>query len=198
VPRDGLLYHAGRTVTRRQRAFRLAILVAWMALLTVWSDQSQLPIDAPEIRFALFNLQHRLAHLAAFGLLGLLANWAFEGWSRSWLWAIVLTAVFGASDEIHQSWVPGRKAGADDWLFDIFSASLALYLWPRVRRRQPWLATSAPLIVGTMYAVAVVLLLGLHTMLPPEIRRPSIGAISSELVTSARDAARQLRALRSS
>jgi hypothetical protein len=195
LPRPIVLCHAGRTVTRTQRLFRLAVLVAWMALITIWSGQSTLPIDAPEVRLALFNLQHRIAHLVTFGILGLLASWSFEGWRRPWLWAIVLTAVFGATDEFHQSFVPGRKAGADDWAFDIFSAALALYLWPRVRRRQPWLAASAPLVVGSIYASAAILLIGIHTFLPPDFQRPSIRAISTELVTGARDVARQIRAL---
>ena len=128
-----------RAVTRTQRIVRLAVLVVWMLLITYWSDQTSLPIDTPEIRLVLFNLQHRLAHLVAYGLLGLLANWAFEGWRRRWLWAMVLTTVFAATDELHQSHVPGRHPGVDDWLFDIFSAAVALYVWPRLRRRQPWL-----------------------------------------------------------
>jgi VanZ like family len=50
-----------------------------MALLTYWSGQSNLPIDQPFVANALHGFQHRIAHLIAFGLLGLLARWAFDG-----------------------------------------------------------------------------------------------------------------------
>jgi VanZ family protein len=71
-------------------------------------------------------------------VLGLLGVWAFAGWSHAGRKAILLAIVFGAIDEIHQSFVPGRRPGIDDWLFDIFSAAIALYLWPRVQRRRGW------------------------------------------------------------
>jgi VanZ family protein len=131
-------------LTRTQRAIRLGLLLGWMLLITYWSDQSSLPIDTPEIRSLLFDLQHRIAHLIAFGTLGLLAAWSFEGHPRAVLIAMLLTTVFAATDEWHQSWVPGRRGRIDDWLFDIFSAALALYAWPRVwpRLRQARPSTS--------------------------------------------------------
>jgi len=184
-------------VTRTQRAFRLSVLVAWMLLITYWSDQSTLPIDTPEIRLMLLNLQHRIAHLIAYGLLGLLAGWAFEGWRRPSLSAVLLTAVFAATDELHQSFVPGRNARIDDWLFDIFSAALALFVWPRLRRRRPFLAAVGPMVIGGIYAVGIILLLRPHLSRPPELTGASVRTISNQLVTQARDVARQIRALRS-
>jgi hypothetical protein len=186
----------GRTVTRARRAFRLTALIAWMLLITYWSDQSTLPIDAPVIRVLLFDVQHRIAHLIAYGLLGLLAGWAFDGWRRATLSAIVLTAVFAATDEIHQFWVPGRKARVDDWLFDILSAALALWVWPRLRSRKPSLAVAAPLVVGAIYAVAI-LLISPRLSQPPDLSRASLQKISSDLIGTARDAARHVRSLAS-
>jgi VanZ family protein len=186
----------GSTVTRPRRAFRLTVLVVWMLLITYWSDQSTLPIDAPAIRLLLFDLQHRIAHLIAYALLGLLAGWAFEGWRRATLSAIVLTAVFAAADEVHQSWVPGRKARVDDWLFDVFSAALALWVWPRLRNRKPLLAAAAPLVVAGIYAVAV-LLINPRLSQPPDLSRASLQKISTDLIGTARDAARHVRSLAS-
>ena len=39
---------------------------------------------------------------------------------------ITLALLAGAADEFHQSFLPGRVAGLDDWLADAVGASLAL------------------------------------------------------------------------
>jgi VanZ family protein len=106
-----------------------------MLLITYWSHQPTLPIDQPEVKQLFFGLQHRLAHLVGFGVLGLLALWTFQGAPRAALLAVLFTSAFGAFDEWHQSLVPGRKPGIDDWLFDTFSAALAIYTWSRLRLR---------------------------------------------------------------
>src|SRR5713101_7678385 len=107
-----------------QRFARLLVLAGWMSLITYWSSQGRLPIDQPEIASALHGFQHRLAHLVAFGLLGLLARWAFDGLPRAALWAVALASAFGASDEWHQSFTPARSPGVDDWATDTAFAAL--------------------------------------------------------------------------
>src|SRR5207244_4719609 len=116
-----------------ERAVRVVIVVAWMAVISYWSGQPTLPIDQPDVAALLHGLQHKLAHLMAFGLLALLARWAFDGLPRPMLLAIALVSVFGATDEWHQSFTPGRRAAWDDWVLDTASAALALYVWSRVR-----------------------------------------------------------------
>lgn len=39
---------------------------------------------------------------------------------------IVLAILVGAADEIHQSFLPGRVAGWDDWLADVVGTGLGL------------------------------------------------------------------------
>ena len=174
---------------------RLSVLIGWMLLITYWSDQPSLPIDQPEIKLLLFNMQHRMAHLIAYGLLGLLAGWAFQGWWRPWLLALTLASLFGALDEVHQSFVPGRRAGIDDWLFDTFSAGLALYVWPRIQRRYPRLGPVGPLTMSAVFAVGLILLARPHLSRPPEMSRATVRNVSSQVLTSARDVARQIRSL---
>jgi len=182
------------SVSARARIGRLTVLVGWMLLLTYWSDQQSLPIDTPDIRLVLFNMQHRLAHLIAYGTLGLLARWAFDGWWRPSLLAVALASIFGATDEWHQSWVPGRRPGIDDWAFDTFSAALALYLWPRFARWRPRWAALAPVAVATIFLVGIALLIRPHLSRSPDLNRTSIRAVSTQVLTSARDVARQIRA----
>lgn len=46
-------------------------------------------------------------------------------------WALVLAAWFGALDEVHQAFVPGRDAGVTDWLFDLAGSGLGGWLATR-------------------------------------------------------------------
>jgi len=51
------------------------------------------------------------------------------------LWALLLTAGYGAFDEWHQSWVPGRHPSVADWVADLVGAMIALALflaWARL------------------------------------------------------------------
>ena len=72
----------------------------------------------------------KVCHIVAFGIGGTLVSLAIRGtWRPSWLWTAFLTVViisdFGATDEWHQLYTPGRS-GADvfDWLADTFGAAL--------------------------------------------------------------------------
>jgi VanZ family protein len=50
----------------------------------------------------------KITHFAVYGLIGTLLCRAGHGW-RAAIWAIVAASVFGATDEWHQSFVPGRS-----------------------------------------------------------------------------------------
>ena len=172
----------------------MLLLVAWMALLTYWSSQGNLPIDAPPVAGLLHNFQHKVAHLCAFGLLGLLARWAFDGLPRPWLLAVLLVGAFGASDEWHQSFTPGRRSAIDDWALDTLSAALAVFVWSRVRasRVHVRLRPLVPVAVGAMFLVGVVL------AARPSISRSTVewhtaAHAAIDVARSTRDVARQLR-----
>jgi VanZ family protein len=141
-------------------ALRVGVLLAWMALLTYWSNQPQLPIDQPTVAFTLHNMQHRVAHLFAYGLMGILAYAAVpENWPgrRAFIVAIALTSAFGASDELHQSFIPGRRAAIDDWLLDTAAALLVLWLFLRLRRTrlQPAIQAASPLAIAAAFVVGL-------------------------------------------
>ena len=116
-----------------QRAARFLLLAAWMALITYWSGQGNLPIDQPVVANVLHGFQHRLAHLAAFGLVGLAGLVGLRWRPRAAFWAVLLTSLFGATDEWHQSFTLGRHSGIDDWAWDTACAAIAIYAWTRVR-----------------------------------------------------------------
>jgi VanZ family protein len=183
-----------------ERFGRILVVVAWMALISYWSSQNNLPIDRPEVASLMRGFQHRFAHLAAFGALGLLGYWAFGGLAGRALLAILLTSVFGALDEFHQSFTPGRRAAIDDWLMDTASAALAIWVWTRLawpgwaRGR---LRPAGPLLVSLVFAMGI----GLAVVVRPVETRPALRSASVQvahgaidLARSTRDAVRELRA----
>ena len=185
-----------------ERCFRLLVLSAWMALLTYWSGQGNLPIDQPVVANALHGFQHRIAHVFAFGLLGLLAQWAFGRASRAAVWAVVLTSLFGAADEWHQSLTAGRRPAIDDWAMDTASAALAVYAWSRIRttRWHVYLRPLAPLALGAVFVVGVGFALLPTASLPADANRAVLRSMSADVAHSAvqfarstRNAARQFR-----
>ena len=107
------------------------------------SSRSRLPEVLPA-----FSGSDKLQHAAWFFLLALLAWRAGregEGWGRGRRTAtlLVVSALWAASDEWHQSFVPGRAVEAGDLVADVAGASLALAAselllrWRESRRANP-------------------------------------------------------------
>lgn len=83
----------------------------------------------------------KVVHAAFYGVLGLLWVWGLLRLVRlplrrklatAWL----LATAWGALDELHQSYVPGRTADLWDLLADAVGAALAIGLWGLLQRRR--------------------------------------------------------------
>ncbi|MDH5527066.1 MAG: VanZ family protein [Nitrospirota bacterium] len=91
----------------------------------------------------------KFMHAGAFGLLAFLTAWGLHrGWSewrlrRVLLLAFLVAVTYGASDELHQLFVPRRYTDPFDWMADCVGAFLALTLFVWWRRRATSPATSA-------------------------------------------------------
>jgi VanZ family protein len=77
-----------------------------------------------------FEGKDKLEHAAYFFLTGLLAVRAArfgEGWNRAKtaVFLVLAAALWGCSDEIHQSYVPGRDVEIGDVLADVAGVALA-------------------------------------------------------------------------
>lgn len=70
----------------------------------------------------------KLAHFGVYGLLATMTCRLGRGW-RGAGWAWLATAAFGAVDEWHQSFVPGRYPELADWVADSSGAALAVVLY---------------------------------------------------------------------
>lgn len=118
-----------------RQALRWAAAVAWMGLIFYLSAQSTLPSLAPFVP----GLQAIAGHVGAYAVLAVLLQGALAGAGvqRAGWWAIVLAALYGMSDEFHQSFVPGRDPDVFDLAMDTVGASAALlarWLWIRLKQ----------------------------------------------------------------
>ncbi len=75
----------------------------------------------------------KVAHFAVYGLLGTLLCRMGRSW-RTALIAILVASAFGASDEWHQSFVPGRDCDVMDWVADTAGAALGVLAYMLVWR----------------------------------------------------------------
>ncbi|NQU10004.1 VanZ family protein [bacterium] len=81
----------------------------------------------------------KVAHLIMFGVLGWLCARALhraEGFCvvAAILIALVFTSVYGATDEWHQVYVPGRYPSGADWIADTAGACVAAWFYLRTQR----------------------------------------------------------------
>ncbi len=78
-----------------------------------------------------------MAHFIAYAILALaIALWPGEKrWQARPLWTallvIILTGLYGAVYELHQSFVPGRDASVFDWLADVLGAVAGVFWYLR-------------------------------------------------------------------
>lgn len=80
----------------------------------------------------------KVVHFTVYACLGLLTVRAFAGYGvaagRAALAAVLACALYAASDELHQRFVPGRSSELLDWVADLLGAALAVRLWWARRR----------------------------------------------------------------
>lgn len=74
-------------------------------------------------------------HFLEFAILSLLLCWAMEPsgrpLKRNVFLAIIISSLYGASDEYHQTFTPTRTAEVTDWLADSIGAIVMAVLWYR-------------------------------------------------------------------
>lgn len=107
--------------------------LAWAGLIFFLSAQ-------PDETFEKLGLQGQLlsigGHLVVYFVLMVLLVVALRFSSnlssrQIYIVAFLIVALYGLSDEYHQSFVPGRMATIDDWIVDLIGAAIA---WIILRR----------------------------------------------------------------
>lgn len=114
--------------------------ILWLLAILV---ESSFPGEAyPKVEF--FQAD-KLVHLGIYGLLGLLCYVSLTHqkkfpslYSSPLLWTLILCSIYGASDEFHQLFVPGRTCDFFDWAGDnagVLLAILVIRYWFRKKFR---------------------------------------------------------------
>jgi VanZ family protein len=108
----------------KRAAWAFAPALAYAAVIFALSAQSDpLPFLPREI-----FLQDKLLHAAEYAVLGGLLVLALRAAGLrpgvALLAAVVIASAFGATDEFHQSFVPGRTADVADWVADTVGAAV--------------------------------------------------------------------------
>ncbi len=87
----------------------------------------------PQVPVPSFVGLDKVAHFGVFGLLATLVLRTASIWRRRWraFLAIGVVSLFGATDEWHQSFTPGRSVEFADWIADTAGATLAVALYLR-------------------------------------------------------------------
>lgn len=96
-------------------------LAALMYMAGIWYFSAQGSTPVP-----LASPWDKLVHLLEYTMLGVLLARATGRRHLAW----VLAAWFGALDETHQAFVPGREAGIADWWFDLAGSWLGSQATP--------------------------------------------------------------------
>ena len=107
-------------------------LIFYLSSLTAEQSSRVWPYDA-DVVFLLGGLRSILAHLLLFGMLASFIQATMWSWStytnyslRFTLGALILAALYGMSDELHQSFIAGRTMSATDLLVDAVGAAVAV------------------------------------------------------------------------
>ncbi|HEX2093541.1 MAG TPA: VanZ family protein [Longimicrobiaceae bacterium] len=109
-------------MTRAMRGWIPAVL--WAAAIFWVSSRPKVPV--PDTLGA-----DKLLHFGAYALLGFLLARGASGSGLAPRWPVALGWLYGVSDEVHQSFVPGRSADPADWLADALGVVAGTLLYVR-------------------------------------------------------------------
>ncbi len=107
--------------------------LAWAVVIFLFSSFATVPTS--QIYWQDFIVK-KLAHVVEYGVFAFLLYRALRGYEMDKTKAVILSilfaALYGITDEFHQSFTPGREPRIRDVAFDTIGASLAMLLiWKR-------------------------------------------------------------------
>lgn len=102
-------------------------LLAWMALIFYFSHQPKGSLPSYGVWDMLVK---KGAHMVAYAVLALLARRA----GLRLVPAALLAALYAASDEFHQTFIPGRNGSVADIVIDLVGVALGLFLYGWLER----------------------------------------------------------------
>ena len=118
-------------------------VLVWMIVIFIGSSIGNVPRVGGKTTD---GLVHRAAHVAEFAVLGVLVLRALRRdqalTKREIVITLMVTAIYGASDEFHQRFTPGRSSEGLSVVFDVAGGviGLGLYRW-WIKRPPAWRRT---------------------------------------------------------
>src|SRR5690242_1051996 len=107
-------------------------LSLWLPVLLYMAIIFSLSAQANPLPELTAHVWDKLLHASEYGVLAVLLVRALRGEGASWpavlAAATIVASLYGASDEIHQAFVPGRDPAVGDWLADTTGAAIAATL----------------------------------------------------------------------
>ena len=114
--------------------FHLPPLIAMISIFLVSN------IPAPSLPSSLIG-KDKILHFGVYFVLGFLTNRSMQQIeklkSKSYLFTFFIVSIFGALDEVHQSFVPFRSPEFADWLADSFGVLTFIFLINYIKKRFP-------------------------------------------------------------
>jgi len=96
--------------------------LAWAGLIFLVSSRSTVPVAMP-------GQLDKLAHMAAYAVFGVTLAWGGSRAGLAPLLAVIIGMLYGATDEVHQLFVPARSFDLLDWLADSVGVTLGVGLF---------------------------------------------------------------------
>ncbi|MBD3292074.1 MAG: thioredoxin [Armatimonadia bacterium] len=120
-------------MTRREALCYWTPPVVWAGIILVGTSLPKVP--GPNVVGI-----DKVSHLVAYGILGVLLVRGFRycqcwRYGRAAAWTLIVGGLFGAFDELHQSWIPGRSTDLLDFAADFAGLTLAVaavWTWDRL------------------------------------------------------------------
>lgn len=115
-------------------------VIVWMIVIFIGSSIGNVPRVGGKVTD---GMVHRVAHVLEFAVLGALLLRALGQdqrlMKREIVLALILVTLYGASDEFHQRFTPGRSSEGVSVLFDAAGGALGVwaYRWWQRRRARP-------------------------------------------------------------
>jgi VanZ family protein len=109
----------------------LPVLV-WMGVIFIGSSIGDVPRVGGKVTD---GFVHRAAHVLEFAVLGALLLRAMSKdkpvTKREMIIVLIVVALYGASDEFHQRFTPGRSSEGISVLFDVAGGAIGAWAWRR-------------------------------------------------------------------
>lgn len=129
------IYGMNEMIMKRLLKFYLPALL-WAGLIFYLSHQSY--IQTPELGI---NFTDKLGHFGVYAILGYLIirattlNQPKKLIPRNLIFSAILALLYGASDEFHQYFIPGRCLEFDDFIADALGAIVAIMIFFWIKKR---------------------------------------------------------------